>query len=268
MIRLLPLLLLLIASPAWGAVAHVQSDWDAVSGSSTTHAYNSGLTTTNGNAIVIAVRWNSNTVTATVADGQGNTYNSCEGPTTDNGGSIRLQVFVAHNITGGASYTPTVTYSSAVTERALAFHEVSGVATSSPCDDAVSQAQSAPGGTSNAISSGNATTTTNGAYIFGATVGDSSTPIDDVQTNNGTGFTLRPNATSTCCGHNTIVTESQVQTSAGSIAATFTNATGTGEWVTAVVALKDAAAGGGGNGAGSLVNSQIIKGKVGGSLAR
>lgn len=247
MIRILTLLLMLVTSHAWGATAFVQGDWDQSSGSSTTHQYASGMTVSNGNAIVIAVRWNSGTITSTVADNLGNTYNSCHGPTNNNDNDLRLQIFVAHNITGGGSYTPTVTFSSAVTERAMAFHEVSGVATASPCDGAgASQAQDSPGTGANAISSGNATTTTNGAYIFGAVVTDGS--IGAADTVAGTGFTIRPNTTTSCCGSNTIATESQVQVASGNIAATFTHSSGgdTG-WITSVVALKDAAAGGGGS---------------------
>ena len=94
-------------------------------------------------------------------------------------------------------------------------HEISGWNT---LDQHRINPQSAPGTGANAVTSGNVTTTTNGQYIFGATIQDDFGPIAITP---GTGFTERE---STDADNATVPQDSEdrIQATAGNIAATFT----------------------------------------------
>ena len=109
--------------------------------------------------------------------------------------------------------------------------EITGVATSSPLDANALQAQVHPGAGANAITSGNATTSNNGDFIFGWTSDASNGSFAPVA---GTGYT----------GQESDVgldqAESKIQSSAGSTAATFTDSAwgGSTGYLTGVMAFK------------------------------
>jgi len=224
--------------------AYVQGDWNNGAASSTTMVISPGggtMTITAGNAIVVAVRWLGAAITATLADNLGNTYGS-NIVSTPNGDSHVLAVWVAQNVTGGGGFTLTATFSSATTDRAIAFHEVSGCATTSVVNGLAIQAQDAPGTGANALTSGAGTTTVANCYIFGA-LAESGAQIDEADAVAGTSFTSRQPFEGTSGFNPVIGTEDRILSTAGSVAATWTHATASaGRWMTAMVALAPAAA--------------------------
>lgn len=221
------------------AVALVQSAIDAepFSGDATMPvAFGSNVAA--NNLIVGAVTWDGNHTLSSVTDSQGNTY-TLETVVRDGATpTVSLQVF--HTIAGSsAACTVTATLSGNANRKAIVVHEVSGVQTTAGYRDKYAgQSQSNPGTGSNAVTSGSVTTTTDGQYIFGAT-GDPGYSTGKTQ---GTGYTLQETD-----GVMSILTsEDQVQTSAGSIAATFT-IDGFAVISTAIATFKAAGGGGGGS---------------------
>ena len=172
-----------------------------------------------GNLIVAYVVWN-NVGTATVTDTRGNAYSAVAPPTRWNNNAWSSQLFYAKNIAGGAN-TVTATFGTAINYFGILYiHEYSGLDTVSPLDVTTSAV-----GTTSAMSSGTATTTTAGELIFGA-----GASINNVN-QPGSGFTTR----STAYGNRT---EDTTATVAGSYAATATqNANG---WVMHMAAFKAA----------------------------
>lgn len=233
-IRLFTLLILLVSTPTWAATAFVQGKGSNSGAAGTTIAVTYDSNITAGNLIVLAVAWNDTTSTASCADGAGNTYTG--GPViTDATNLRRIQAFYALNVTGGA-LTTTCTISSSVSRRGLIVHEVSGAATASALDVAAGQAQQNVTTATDNITSGAATTTQNGDYIFGASA-DMNLACNT--TLPGTGFTDR---TYSGCGGIPVISESQIQSAAGSIAATFTCSTGCGgtdDWSTVMMTFKE-----------------------------
>jgi hypothetical protein len=153
--------------------------------------------------------------TITVSDSLGNTYLTAFGPVTDTAQDVTMYVWYVPVCKGGAN-TVTITPSGTA---ALEIHvsEWSGLATTSPVDKTASAT-----GTGTAVSSGAVTPSMNGELIFGygwvfntASAGTGFTPLSLV---------------------NGDLDEYQVQSTAGSIAATFTQTSGT--WFAAVVTFK------------------------------
>ena len=115
-----------------------------------------------GNFIIVSSGWGSTTITASISDSAGNTYQTYVGhPVTDAGGGRRGQVWFAENCLAGAN-TVTVTCSAAVGKN-VEIHEYSGVATSASFDVVAN----ATGGPSTTADSGNATTAQNNELLFG-----------------------------------------------------------------------------------------------------
>jgi len=153
--------------------------------------------------------------TLTITDTLNNAYSTAFGPVTDTTQNVTMYIWYVPVCKGGAN---TVTITPSVTA-ALEIHvsEWTGLATTSPVDQTTSAT-----GTGTSVSSGAVTTSMNGELIFGygwvfntATAGAGFTPISLV---------------------NGDLDEYQVQSAAGSIAATFTQTTGT--WFAAVVTFK------------------------------
>jgi hypothetical protein len=245
MLRLLILLALLFAfmsGPSFAAPAFVQScDFGSDGTTSATTTCTFGSNTTAGNALVGMYTINdgaNNTITS--ISGCGNTYSR---PETVQANTDTTTWFYAENIAGGAC---TVTVSAGTWGyRTLIVHEVSGVLTSGALDVSVSQALAAGTG-ANAATSGTDTTTVNGDYIFGA-VHIANTLTMTVSP--GTGFTGRV----TGVGGADIPpyrSEDQIQSTAGSIAATFTLPVAETVHV-GMIALKASGGGGGGGGTAS-----------------
>lgn len=164
-----------------------------------------------GNLIAVWIIWGDTGKTVSITDSLGNTYESAH-----SNAAVRFEGFYAKNITGGAN-TVTATFSASITAfHTLIVHEISGADTTAPLGQAASQTQINVSGV-DSVSSTAVTTTTNGEYIFGATLRSDTL---DGSFSAGTGYTGRE----TSSGGTFLVTrsEDQIQTSAGSIAATFT----------------------------------------------
>lgn len=204
--------------------------------SSTTVACGSGDGLTaiaSGNTVVVEVGWSStagDTVTG-ITDNQGNTYTLSDLARETSVG-YSYQTAYRANITN-APTTITATLSASRTFAAITIQEYSGFLGSSPLDGHAMQAQQNPGTGANAISSGNATPTTNGCLIFGATVNVNGTAAVGY----GTGYTGRDNFS------NTFESEDKTQAAAAATAATFTAGNagdGGNSWITGLLAFKAA----------------------------
>jgi hypothetical protein len=152
-----------------------------------------------------------------ISDTLGNMYIPAMGPVTDTNQNVTAYIWYVPSCKGGAN---TVTLTPAIAA-ALEVHisEWTGLATPSPVDQTASA-----NGTGTPVSSGVATTTVNGELIFGytflyntATAGAGFTPLSLV---------------------NGDLDEYQVQSTAGSIAATFTQTSGT--WFALMATFKPA----------------------------
>jgi glucose/arabinose dehydrogenase/PKD repeat protein len=173
-----------------------------------------------GNLIVAYVVWN-NGGTASVTDTRGNAYSTVAPATKWNNNAWSSQVFYAKNVAAGAN-TVTATFGTAINSFGILYvHEYSGMDKTAPVDVTKSAV-----GTTTAMSSGTATTTSPTDLIFGA--GASVNNINQP----GSGFTTR----STAYGNRT---EDRTVTVAGSYAATASQ-NGSG-WVMHMVAFKAAA---------------------------
>lgn len=219
-------------------VAFVQSKSISSTGAtSTTIAVTMTSAVTVGNLLAVFVAYG-DTGFISCADNLGNTYTPVDNSGAAFSGDI-ARTFYA-KITSGGTCTVTVTLSPAVGYRQLVVHEVSGVDTTTPNDKHIINKQTAPGTGANAVTSTAQTTTTNGQYIFGAAricnVGTSKSLAQ------GTGFTSRENIVGGSDA-SPLRSEDQIQTTAGSIAATFTGTGIAGD--NALVALMTFIAAGG-----------------------
>lgn len=167
------------------------------------------------------------TLSATVADSQGNVYAEAGSQLTTPGGA-NGRVYYAKNIKGGTD-TVTVNLSGTTDYLELYLAEYSGLDPNTPID-----AQAAATGQGGSVSSGNATTTGSSDIVYGYCVGDS-------QCTSGSGFAAR----STLVGN---LTEDKVANAAGSYAATATANSG---WLMQMVALRPAASGAAGTSGGT-----------------
>ena len=155
--------------------------------------------------------------TITIADTAGNTYVPAIGPVSDPAQDVTAYIWYVPNCRGGAN-TVTLTPTSA---RPMEIHisEWSGLSPTSPLDQTA-----AATGFGTAVSSGSRTTTTNGELIFGYSfVVNNGTP--------GAGFTQIRYV-------NGDLDEYQIQAAAGSVAATFTQASG--DWLALMATFKPA----------------------------
>ncbi|MGC2322347.1 MAG: galactose oxidase-like domain-containing protein [Terriglobales bacterium] len=155
--------------------------------------------------------------TLTISDTAGDTFTPAMGPVTDTNQDVTAYIWYVPSCKGGSN-TVTITPATAA---ALEIHvsEWTGLTTTSPVDQTASAT-----GTGTAASSGAATTTANGELIFGytflfntATAGSGFTPMSLV---------------------NGDLDEYQVQSLAGSIAATYTQTSGT--WFVVMATFKPA----------------------------
>ena len=191
---------------------------EVTSGTTNSVAFTSANTA--GNLIVAYVLW-SNAGTATVTDTRGNTYAAVAAATKWNNSNWSSQVFYATNVAAGAN-TVKATFGTTINSFGILYvHEYSGMDTVNPLDVTKSAA-----GTSSAMSSGAATTTSSNDLIFGA--GASIQNVNQA----GIGFTTRSND----YGNRT---EDMTVTVTGSYAATATQ--NGNAWVMHMVAFKAAA---------------------------
>jgi hypothetical protein len=155
----------------------------------------------------------------TVADDKGNTYTQI-GTNAGLAGVI-FSYFYAVNVTN-APKTFTMTTSSG-TYPGILVAEVANIAAVSPLDGHADQYQATPGTGTDALTSGSFTTTANGDFIYGVCAFGNTIK-------GGTGFNELQGQ---------IVSEWQIQTTAGAIASTFTQAVAS-QATTAGFALKHA----------------------------
>ncbi len=186
---------------------------------------------TAGNIIAVAVEWGSNTVTldnitATCVTGNFTLLNN---PTTLS--TYRAaQGYAVISSSGTCTVTADFSGVTGAFNRIVA-HEVSGVDTSNPLDGNTMQSQSDPGNGTDAVTSSNIVTTQNGDYIFGATF-DMESGLTAAA---GTGFTSRLYL-SGVAGY---LSEDRIQSSSGSIAATFTQpGSAFTDFITGVMAFR------------------------------
>lgn len=218
-------LLWILPIVCWAAPAHVQSPTAATAFSGTTIALAYGSNVTAGSLLVCYIYANHGI--SGVADSRSQTFSSAIN-VTDNA-TYSLAIFYYPNTTGGAD-TVTVTFLGAITYASLQCSEYSGVATSSPLDKTASNSQTDPGTATDAVTSGNVTTTTNGQLILGWS---SALVVGAGTLTAGTGYTGRTNV------FGDTLMEDRVQTSAGSIAATFTNSFATSDYITLIATFKE-----------------------------
>lgn len=220
---------------ATARVQSVQGIW----ASGTT--FSASITTTSGNLLALSIHFLAgNSANAIVGVGDGtNTYSLVDEYAAAVAGlNNHLRTYYAQNITGGA-LTLTVTLSSSSVSYAwINVDEVSGADTTAPLDQHVIQNQDSPGTGADAVTSGAVTTTANGEYVYGATLMASANPTITA----GTGFTQTYTTSPSFNADGTA--ERLIQTSAGSIAATFTISADARAF-TAIATFKAAAAGAG-----------------------
>lgn len=214
-------LILLWPGQGWAATAHVQANGCfATIGSSLSCPFVSNVAY--GNTVVGSVVWDSTSVTLNSVTVCGNAATLYNNPTT---GTNRRSAQYVYSYVIAGSCSVVHTFSGSLTDIRSIQHEVSGVNYTTPVDQTASNVQTNPSGT-DSLTSGAVTTTENGEYIFGATHPDVSTTAPTA----GTGFTIAVTST-------TRSSEYQIQSSAGSIAATFTP-NSTVEWATAIITLR------------------------------
>lgn len=197
------------------AITHVQSGKNGTSGAAVSIAATVAAIG-NGNAVAGFVTWATATTTdlTSVTDDKSNIYTIVDrGVAT--GHSICIASFYLQNITNAPTVI-TANFGSSISRIGIFLDEYSGVATVSPLDGHNLSSATGIGQTADAVTSGTFTTTGNGDLIYGAAI-----DITGLNTlNAGTGFTVRINNDSTTGAF--ISTEDKIQTSAGTIAATFT----------------------------------------------
>ncbi len=226
-----------MALPAHAAAAYVQGCNGGNSGAATINC--GSITITSGNTVACFGFWNdtgASTFTSFTKNSGTATVSAFTQPdSTVVSGNFRVNQGWA-SITGSGTAVFRLTISGAASGAIVVVcQEISGVPTSTPVDGAAHkmQAQAAPGTGTDAISSGSVTTTTNGDYIFGFSAdGPQNSTVSA-----GTGYTARDaNGTH-------YVTESQVQGSSGTIAATFTGTNGADTYLSGIMAFSPLAAG-------------------------
>lgn len=162
--------------------------------------------------------------------GCNNTYFSPTLVLTPSGSGWHQTLWYAPNSKAGVN-TVTVTLSGNAASYELDLFEYAGVAQTNPLDQATVQEQIGPGTATDAVTSGSKTTTVNGELILASTM-HTAGPSTTVAA--GTGFTMRQNAS----GDSGV--EEQIQSTAGSIAGTFTAASASDNFITSLATFKPA----------------------------
>ena len=216
------------------AANHVQqaSNSDITGNSYTSFSATLSSATTSGNAIILGITFGNTNPTITATDTQGNTYSQAI-KTYDSGHHQGAAILYATNIAGGPSTSVTVKFSGSVAYLALGIHEYSGIALTSALDVTAGAL-----GSGSSLSSGLAVTTAGGDLIFGVGVEDSNGHGDTFTA--GSGFTKRVDLGNAAA----YADEDETQTSAGSIAASWTLSP-SGSWIAGMAAFKASSSGGG-----------------------
>lgn len=222
-------------------VAHVQGKATAISASTSAATIPITLDSaiSSGSTIAGIATWSNRTATATsVTDDMGNSYTIVD-DVSDTTNDQRAISFYRANITN-APITITVNLSGSESGRASNVREISGADTTAPLDKNFGAGPTAWGTGANAVTSGNQTTTANGEYIFGGTVDTSALRTANFALGTGFSTLIQDGLLSTRIN---TATEHQIQTSAGAIAATFTQ-TAADTGICFIMTFKAAAGGG------------------------
>lgn len=212
---------------------------DAPATSVVTAAFASALTA--GNTVTGHVSFQNGglggTELTSVTDSAGNTYTIIDRQEIA-GTGLYLATFVKANVAAGAAPTVTANFSVAVAFRRIAAQEFSGLATTGQPNNHKSNASATFGTGTDAVTSTAATTTAT-CTVVGVAYDDSTATIPAV----GTGFTSLD--TGSFGAGDAFRVEYKTGVAAGSVAATFTTTAGTDAIGVAMLALEEAAAGGG-----------------------
>lgn len=236
------------------AVAYVQSASATTTfpTQASTIAMTLGAPVGSGNTVAGAFVWLDGLTITSILDDKSNSYTVVDTADDTGGAANKLTSFYCPNITNAPTVV-TIIISAACFFLGGIIHEISGV-DANPIDGHNTGVQTSASGTDSVTTSA-ITTSANGDYILGITIAN-----NDFFTNEftaGTGFTERRET-----GGAAIIdmqSEDKIQTSAGSIAATWTPANNS-RFNSIIMAFKAAAAAGG---AGPLIGGLRNKLAVG-----
>lgn len=234
------LVLAACVSTAWGAVAYVavyHGEW----ASGTT--YDVAIAPVSGNALCVFVpildNGSNGDLFVSIADGV-NTYTPVATSTFTSSGGLffSARTYYVKNVSGTPTRaTVTITNGTLVADAFIGIVEWSGVHLTAPLDGGWINHQNNPGTGADAVTSTATVTTANGDAICGFTRTDRGGTINLTA---GTGYV---SAYSITGSPEATMVATQVQSSAGSIAATMTSdvSDASTDWFTGIVALKAAA---------------------------
>jgi hypothetical protein len=229
------------------SIAHVQGNANGNSNAGAlTFAVTLGANVGSGNAVVGAVYWygGSGQTLTSVTDDQGNNYTL--GTSLDDTTDVLLgRNFYLGNITNAPHIITATAAGANLSKVSIVVDEYTGcVASANPTDGQTGSFQASPTTATDAVTSTAITTTANGDLIWGSAACFAGTTI-----NAGTGFTQRQQQFSGMSN----TTADKIQSSAGSVAATFTLVTTNSPTLAHVIALKAPAAG-----AGPVVAAKLV----------
>ena len=198
---------------------------------------------TSGHLIVAVACWsNAAAENASCSDTLGTSYSRVQTPGTwDTTGQYGCQVFYGVAPSGGSNTVTINNYGGTSASRAfrlLAIYEFSGNNSSSLLNQSKFLANVGGATGTDGMSSGSATTTGNGCLIFGIEQACRSGSPGTASA--GTGFTAGVTS-----GAYLYLSEYRTQTTAGSVASTFTHSIGGNTWIEGYAAFNPAGASGG-----------------------
>lgn len=241
--KLLVLLLLLWATPASAQVGFVQActnnHWFGPNTPPVTETIVCPTSVGAGHLLLLCAGWVGTTSTPNTPTGNSNTFVALDSQA--DGTTFKMECWYAKNTNSGATTLSVVWPSVDPGNGSLVAIEISGADTTAPLDQHIPHVQTNPGTGANAVTSTAQTTTANGEYIMGITVDDNFGGLPSAGTS--------PNAFTSRTTDSTfeINLEEFIQTTAGSIAATFTNTAGSGNNITMLATFKASGGGGGGS---------------------
>lgn len=201
-----------------------------------------GAGVSNNNLVRGFVYWATGNTThlSTVADDKGNSYTIVD-KVADAGDAVCLGSFYKEGITNAPTVVTATLGVSLNAAMTIVVAEESGLATASALDTHAGQTQTNPGLGTDAISSGNGTTTQDGDLICSGVIRGSIGSLTNTVA--GTGFSTRESDTSVSMH---IKAEDLIQGTLGAIAGTWTDATSgnASVYTTLMMAFKAAAADG------------------------
>jgi hypothetical protein len=213
------------------AFTHVQGAHNSSAGSVSSLTATFGANTTAGNCVVGIVQWGATTNNLTQVNDGVNIYTILDTVLNNDGSSASS--FIGANIVGGTTVI-NCTFSPATGNIVIITDEYSGGATAGQPDQHTGRFQARPGTGTDAISSGNVTTTVNGDLIYGGAFDISGSGTTFTA---GTGSVIR---TTDSGLSRTGASDDKVQSTAGSVAATFTGNQAGADYYSFLIAVKPA----------------------------